>query len=508
LSFGGWRVLPKTILSDSIPYHYQISKIIADRIHSGELLPGSRLPSEAELCKEYGVSRPTVRQAIATLVQQGLLHRKRGVGTFVANSKKDDTVQLTFVVPSGYVEHASRVLAAMYESIHPEIRVQVIAEPFHVAVNLLRRSLWLITPGSVDVVMVPSTFMSEVANSGCIEPLDYWVRKAGLDLESDFPKTADGKSTLEIMCIREVSGLSRYIFGLPYQNDVQVLYYRKDLLDAAGSAIPQTIDEYISAVEQLHRPQDGVYGNVLPASPQTLCLVDAWVWILKALGGELMTEDLEPAVDSEVGRRSLEVFYSLYRLSPSDSTKYSSRDAARVMRSGKAAFMSNWHIFANHMDDVDSPVAGKIGYALLPGGRCQLAGWELCMSTNSHHKDQAFDFMSFLISSSLEVQEAFQAHGGDSYRLSSMTNPKLAARDPVYKITRVAWDHGWTLGSWPDYERFLLCIIEPLQALLNGATVVRVASRMARALDVEITLQKKQRNRLIESIAMRMDVVG
>jgi len=46
--------------------------------------PGDRLPSDAELCEQFGVSRMTARQAVHVLVAEGLVERKRGAGTFVA----------------------------------------------------------------------------------------------------------------------------------------------------------------------------------------------------------------------------------------------------------------------------------------------------------------------------------------------------------------------------------------------------------------------------------------
>ena len=54
-----------------------------ERITSGEYRAGDRLPSEAELCALYGVSRMTVRRAVTLLVQDGVVSTENGRGTFV-----------------------------------------------------------------------------------------------------------------------------------------------------------------------------------------------------------------------------------------------------------------------------------------------------------------------------------------------------------------------------------------------------------------------------------------
>lgn len=61
--------------------------MIADRIETGEWQPGDRVPSEVELVKQFGVSRTTVRLALADLANQGLLTRLQGRGTFVAQPR-------------------------------------------------------------------------------------------------------------------------------------------------------------------------------------------------------------------------------------------------------------------------------------------------------------------------------------------------------------------------------------------------------------------------------------
>ncbi len=70
-----------------VPLYYQLKEIIRDKILSGEWVEGMRLPSERELCEQYGVSRMTVRQSITDLVHEGLLYREQGKGTFVRRAR-------------------------------------------------------------------------------------------------------------------------------------------------------------------------------------------------------------------------------------------------------------------------------------------------------------------------------------------------------------------------------------------------------------------------------------
>jgi GntR family transcriptional regulator len=65
------------------PLYHQLKNILKSRILSSQLKGNQRLPTEAELCIEYNVSRITVRQALSELMKDGLIYRDRGRGTFV-----------------------------------------------------------------------------------------------------------------------------------------------------------------------------------------------------------------------------------------------------------------------------------------------------------------------------------------------------------------------------------------------------------------------------------------
>ncbi len=66
------------------PRYLVLADELRRRIRDGEFKPGDRLPSESQLCLANGVSRGTVVRAIEKLVADGIVHRRQGVGTFVA----------------------------------------------------------------------------------------------------------------------------------------------------------------------------------------------------------------------------------------------------------------------------------------------------------------------------------------------------------------------------------------------------------------------------------------
>jgi GntR family transcriptional regulator len=72
-----------------IPLYHQLADLLQEDIRQGEYPPGTRIPSEPQLAKRFGIGRPTVRQAIDVLVRKRLLRRRRGSGTYVQSPEKE-----------------------------------------------------------------------------------------------------------------------------------------------------------------------------------------------------------------------------------------------------------------------------------------------------------------------------------------------------------------------------------------------------------------------------------
>ncbi|MFF9275503.1 GntR family transcriptional regulator [Streptomyces griseosporeus] len=78
-----------------VPLYHQLAQQLEAAIEGGALAPGNLLGNEVDLSVRLGLSRPTVRQAIQSLVDKGLLVRRRGVGTQVVHSKVKRPLELS-----------------------------------------------------------------------------------------------------------------------------------------------------------------------------------------------------------------------------------------------------------------------------------------------------------------------------------------------------------------------------------------------------------------------------
>ncbi|MNI48190.1 Trehalose operon transcriptional repressor [compost metagenome] len=93
--------------------YLQIYNEYSNRIVSGQLPPGSKLPSESELAEAYGTSRETVRKALNLLFREGYIHKMKGRGSFVLDMTRMDfpvTGLISFKEMAGTLGVPSRTL--------------------------------------------------------------------------------------------------------------------------------------------------------------------------------------------------------------------------------------------------------------------------------------------------------------------------------------------------------------------------------------------------------------
>ncbi|MCC2687130.1 MAG: GntR family transcriptional regulator, partial [Paenibacillaceae bacterium] len=114
--------------------YLQLAQNIREQILTGFLKPGKFLLSENQLCKQYKISRSSVRKALDLLVQEGLIAKRVGQGTFVAPElpvREDRSRTLTIVAtsPSYFIDYCMPQVIAAFRREYPHVAVKVLSIP-------------------------------------------------------------------------------------------------------------------------------------------------------------------------------------------------------------------------------------------------------------------------------------------------------------------------------------------------------------------------------------------
>lgn len=112
-----------------------------------ELEPGAKLPSEQQLATDFGVSRNTLREAVLSLWNEGMIVRRWGVGTFVRDNQEPVSISLTDVTPG----MRESIEASGHEASLAYVDVAIMPAPDHVVASLG------LEPGD-DAVFIDRTF--------------------------------------------------------------------------------------------------------------------------------------------------------------------------------------------------------------------------------------------------------------------------------------------------------------------------------------------------------------
>ncbi len=144
-----------------VPKYYHLKETILERIANGTWTAGAAIPPEPELCREFGVSRITVRRAVGDLVHEGKLYTIQGKGTFIARPKLDERfVQRAFGFYED-MEHQGHPLTTeiLQQRVIPA--PEIAATHLEVSPNTLVHELVRLRSVQNEKVLVSTTYIPE-----------------------------------------------------------------------------------------------------------------------------------------------------------------------------------------------------------------------------------------------------------------------------------------------------------------------------------------------------------
>jgi trehalose/maltose transport system substrate-binding protein len=232
------------------------------------------------------------------------------------------------------------------------------------------------------------------------------------------------------------------LVSLPWFLNVGFLYYRKDLLERYGLGVPQTWEElektahYI--VKEENKRGNELWGYVFQGKAYEGLTCNAIEWIASYPHGGSIVE-----LDGHVSINNPEAIYIVQKiadwigvLSPPGVLNYEQEDCRGIFQLGKTIFMRNWPYAWVVLNNPESPVAGKVGIAILPKGgphgqsSSVLGGWNLAVSKYSKRQKDAIDLVLFLTSED-ELRRRAIEHGYYPPMQSLYVEEKIRSLSPI-----------------------------------------------------------------------------
>jgi len=217
--------------------------------------------------------------------------------------------------------------------------------------------------------------------------------------------------------------------AVPVQANVQLLYYRKDLFDAAGLKPPKTLDELEAAAKRLHNPPS-VYGFV--ARGRKTQAPYTWSHWLYANGGSWLSPDGKPGIGTPAALNAVNQYVRLLRTYGDPGiTDNGPMEVQTHFLQGRAAMILDAVSWAGLFSDPQkSKVAGKWEGTLAPPGSAgvtyELWAWSLAMSPFSEKQKAAWLFMQW--ATSKEMQKPLHLRSFPMPRKSLWTDPEWKSK--------------------------------------------------------------------------------
>ncbi len=323
--------------------------------------------------------------------------------------------------------------------------------------------------GAWDLAFLSTDWIAEAQAAGLVADLRPFL---AADPIPDFP----GGWSPSLLTLQDFAG---GFWGMPYHDGPECLIVRKDLLAAAGLAVPATWDAFHAAARALHAPDQGRYGTVLALFPDghnsfyDFC-IHCWT-----RGGEPFDARGRPTLRTPQAAAALDFIRALagdpLAMAPGAGT-LDSVQSGLLFCEGRVGLMTNWFGFAAYADTApDSKVRGLVDVAPLPRGEGGASVslnvfWLVAIASGSRRKDLAWRFLRHLATPAMD--KLTTTEGAIGVRRSTWADPDVNRTIPYFHALDDLHEKARALPAHPR----LSAIAHAVDRLLARATTTAVPS--------------------------------
>jgi multiple sugar transport system substrate-binding protein len=289
------------------------------------------------------------------------------------------------------------------------------------------------------------------------------------------------------------------VTGVPIITEREVLYYRKDLLQAAGIEVPKTMDELEAAAKAIKASSPDTAGFV--ARTGKSAAVTQFSSFLYSFGGDFTDASGKSTVNSDAAKKAYSFYGGLIKnYGPANvSTDMSWPEAMAIFTQGKAAFYTEADsLYNNATDPAKSKVADTVGFAALPAGPAgskpyNIPSWALGVNQASGNQENAWKFIQW--ATSKERTLAAQKAGVPGPRTSVWADPQGTSTYPKDLAEAIAASAKNGVGhDRPEVVtvgKAREIVGEPIVASITGADASAAADSAHKAFQTFLDGEKK-----------------
>jgi multiple sugar transport system substrate-binding protein len=330
--------------------------------------------------------------------------------------------------------------------------------------------------GAYDVLNIVPAWMGDMVRAGAVEPLDAYVDKYGYRAELDDIGDVYRENQMRI---------GDTIYGFPDDGDVFILYYRKDIFEEMGLSVPTTWDEFYEvskAITDAKAPE--VYGSAFMRARGLLQYF--YQERARVEGCKFFdAESMKATINGPGCVKALAGMVKDNTTMPPGIEAWGFVETLAAFNAGQSAMLQSWPPVGRWSagygtDDIamqwvpPSVVAGKVGYALPPGGHPQLAaGFAMAVSSSSKNKDAAYLYIQWINSIDISHQRVQLPYAlRDPFRKSHFSSPEYQSRWPDAKHYLEAAEKGAVSGlldlSIINTFAYIDALAAGLQSVMSG----------------------------------------